>query len=184
MAVQNVNEIKNCKKYKSRFIYSNTEYCGTSVNWKHDWYKFAKKSYADMANKSVNKTDSVQVDNYPCTVSEKGHNCMSRMSSGSCAVAKLVNTKQRHSLAGTNHEPNDIYCKSKVQEGSGIVNACKNVNFDRKSKVHYVTNGHVGQSDKNPCVDGLMSLTIDQLAPVATHNRFWPLSDQLNVKPQ
>ena len=29
-----------------------------------------------------------------------------------------------------------------------------------------------------------MSLTIDQLAPVATHNRFWPLSDQLNVKPQ
>ena len=57
--------VDGTKKFRSGVINSSNGNDGENVNWRHDWLKVNKMSYADIVLKNVTKFNSNQVDNYP-----------------------------------------------------------------------------------------------------------------------
>ena len=122
---QNVDCSHINNKFTSRMKHSNCKYNGNSVNWKHDWFKVCKRSYAEVVAKKVNNV-SRQVENYPCNTaraSTVGAN-KTVVTNRDTLKDTMVNTNQRQDVTC---QPSKIkpQLSRSVHSKWGSENSCK-----------------------------------------------------------
>ena len=167
-AVQSVDRSHSNHKFTSRIIHSNCKYNGNSVNWKHDWFKVCKRSYAEVVAKKVNIV-SRQVENYPCNRATA-----STVSANKTVVTNrdplkdmVVNTKQRQ----------DVTCQPNKVKPQLSLPVHKKWGYENSGRGNdnIATNIHLEEGMKASCVDKSHSLCTDQSTSFENNNRFWPL---------
>ena len=171
-AVQSVDR-SQCK-FTSRIIHSNCKYNGNSVNWRHDWFKVCKRSYAEVVARKVNNV-SRQVENYPCNSVTANTMSVNRIVKNRDPLkVMMVNTKQSQNVTG---QPNKVKSQSSrpVHSKWGYKNLCKGNSSKNKVNDNIDTNTHLEKGMKAFCTDKSHSLCTDQFTSIENGNRFWPL---------
>ena len=174
------NAVSQIRKFDSRIISLSTLNNGQSSNWRHDWFKFSKKSYCDVV-KSVFKNKCDQVDNYPWNsrvLYGDGVNTSqvtNRDTAGN--KARAVNTKQRLKCDPNGHKDGRAGDLANVKrKGVTLQNKASS---DRKTKVrsntvatHYPVFSKNSAENHDKC-----SLQNNLFTHLVHNNRFWPLID-------
>ena len=174
------NAVFQNKKFGSRVITSNIVNNGQSSNWRHDWFKFNKKSYSEVVQ-SVSKNKFDQVDNYPWNSSVlKGGGVNKSQVTNRESVsnkAQVINTKQRLKCDPNGHMNGQTRGLVNVNRKDVIVKNKARSDMKTKVRSSIVTIPCAVSPHTSPGSHSACASQNNMFTPLVHNNRFWPVTD-------